>query len=602
VQFPDEPLNYTYATSFPSPILSAAAFDDELIAGIGEVVGREGRAFGNGGFSGFDFWAPNINPFRDPRWGRGQETPGEDILVVKNYVRNYVPGLQGPDPLDKQIIATCKHYAVYDLENGRYGNNYDPTQQDMADYFLAPFKTCVRDVAVGSVMCTYNAVLGYPSCANEYLLEEVLREHWGFTNDYNYVVGDCGAVQDIFSYHNCTNTEVGAASVAINAGTDLDCGQTFIKLNQSLAHEQTTEDRLDEALTRLYNALFTVGFFDGSEKYGSLDFSDVGTPDAQALAYRAAVEGITSLKNDGTLPLSGKKARKVAVIGPYANATEQMQGDCSGPPKYLRSPLYAFNRHAAWDVTYVMGTDIDTNDTSGFKAAVAAAKKADIVIYLGGIDNSLESETNDREDLAWPGNQLDLISQLSDQAPVGGQVDDSALKENSNVKALIWAGYPSQDGGPALLDVMIGKQSIAGRLPITQYPASYANEVSIFDINLRPNATYPGRTYQWYTGTPVYPFGFGMHYTTFDSSWSASPESSYTYSKSWIPAARTAPLTMPQPGPASPAMSRTPAHTRVTTPACCSSQAATLDQHLARTRLWSPTLVSTTSPLEARIR
>jgi xylan 1,4-beta-xylosidase len=160
VQFPPKPLDYYFATSFPSPITMAAAFDIELIGLIGEVVGREARAFGNGGFSPFDFWAPNMNPFRDPRWGRGQETPGEDILVVKNYIKGYVPGLQGPDPLDKQVIATCKHYAVYDLETGRYGNNYNPTQQDMADYFLAPFKTCIRDVAVGSIMCSYNAVDG----------------------------------------------------------------------------------------------------------------------------------------------------------------------------------------------------------------------------------------------------------------------------------------------------------------------------------------------------------------------------------------------------------------------------------------------------------
>lgn len=151
---------FYFATSFPSPITSAAAFDPALIAAIGKVVGREGRAFGNGGFAPFDYWTPNMNPFRDPRWGRGQETPGEDILVVQNYIRGYVSGLQGPDPLDKQVIATCKHYAVYDLETGRYGNDYDPTQQDLADYFLAPFKTCVRDVGVGSVMCAYNAVGG----------------------------------------------------------------------------------------------------------------------------------------------------------------------------------------------------------------------------------------------------------------------------------------------------------------------------------------------------------------------------------------------------------------------------------------------------------
>jgi beta-D-xylosidase 4 len=243
---------------------------------------------------------------------------------------------------------------------------------------------------------------------------------------------------------------------------------------------------------------------------------------------------MTLLKNDDTLPLSGDSAKKVAVIGPYAKATTQMQGDYSGTPKYLRSPLRAFRKQTSWDVSYALGTDINTNDTSGFKAALAKAADADLVIYLGGIDNSIEAETLDRTTLTWPGNQLDLISQLSQgSAPVivvqfgGGQLDDSALVKNSNVKGLIWAGYPSQDGGPALLDVMTGKQSIAGRLPITQYPAEYADQVDIFEINLRPNATYPGRTYMWYTGTPVFPFGYGMHYTTFDYSWSQSIKKTY---------------------------------------------------------------------------
>ena len=285
---------------------------------------------------------------------------------------------------------------------------------------------------------------------------------------------------------------------------------------------------------RRYHALFTVGFFDGSAKYGSLDFSDVATPEAQQLAYRAAVEGMTLLKNDGVLPIDSGKVKKVAVIGPYAKATTQMQGDYSGTPKYLRSPLKAFKSHGSWDVTYALGTDINTNDTSGFKKALAAADGADLVVYLGGLDNSLESETLDRTTLSWPGNQLDLISKLaSSSAPVvvvqfgGGQVDDSSLVQNKGVSGLIWAGYPSQDGGPALVDVMTGKQSIAGRLPITQYPAEYADQVDIFEINLRYNATYPGRTYQWYTGTPVFPFGFGMHYTTFGYSWSKKLASTY---------------------------------------------------------------------------
>lgn len=475
-----------------------------------------------------------MNNFRDPRWGRGQETPGEDVLHVQNYIRNFVPALQGDDLDNKQIIATCKHYAVYDIETGRYGNNYDPTQQDLADYYLAPFKTCIQEAHVGSVMCSYNAVLGIPSCASEYLLEEVLRDHWNFTADYHYVVGDCGAVGDITDWHNFTETAEDAASVALNAGTDLDCGNTYVRLNESLAANTTTVARVDEALTRLYNALFTVGFFDGG-KYAEVGWSDVATPEADTLAYEAAVAGITLLKNTKDfLPLDGDRKRKVALIGPYGNATEQMQGAYSGTPRHIVSPLEALDGYGLWDVTYEEGTGINSNSTEDFDAAVSAAKDADVVIFMGGLDNTLERETNDRETLEWPGNQLDLIERLASTGkPVvvcqfgGGQVDDTALVRNKNVKALLWVGYPSQSGGTAILDILTGKKSPAGRLPITQYPAAYNDEVSIYDINLRPNATYPGRTYQWYTGKPVFPFAHGLHYTTFATKLTKPPRKSY---------------------------------------------------------------------------
>jgi beta-D-xylosidase 4 len=475
-----------------------------------------------------------MNNFRDPRWGRGQETPGEDAYHVQNYIRNFVPALQGDDLNNKQVIATCKHYAVYDLETGRYGNNYDPTQQDLADYYLAPFKTCVQEAHVGSIMCAYNSVLGVPSCASEYLLEDVLRQHWNFTEDYHYVTGDCGAVGNIFIPHNFTESYADAAAVALNAGTDTDCGNTYIHLNDSLAANTTTIARVDQALTRLYHALFTVGFFDGG-KYENIAWEDVGTPDANALAYEAAVSGMTLLKNSKSfLPLDDGKRRKVAVVGPYGNATGQMQGTYSGPPKHIVSPLEAFDGYELWDVTHEKGTGIASNSTEGFDAAVAAAEGADLVIYLGGLDNSVEQETRDRKTLVWPGNQLDLIQQLANTGkPVvvaqfgGGQVDDTSLLNNKNVRGLVWAGYPSQDGGTALLDVLTGKKSIAGRLPITQYPASYNDEVSIYDINLRSNATYPGRTYQWYTGKAVLPFGYGLHYTTFSQKWTQQLHKSY---------------------------------------------------------------------------
>nr|OQO22580.1 hypothetical protein B0A51_11843 [Rachicladosporium sp. CCFEE 5018] len=536
VQFPNKPANFSYATSFPSPITSAAAFDDALIRAIGEVIGKEGRAFGNFGFAGFDYWAPNMNPFREPRWGRGQETPGEDVFHVQSYVRNLVPGMQGDDVTDKQVIATCKHYAAYDVESGRYGNNYNPSQQDLADYFLPAFKTCVRDVSVGSIMCSYNAVGGYPSCASYYLLDEVLRTHWNFTEKYQYVVGDCGAVQDIAEFHNFTDTIPDAASAALNAGTDLDCGSAYLTLNQSLALNSTTVARLDQALNRLYSALFTVGYFDGS-KYDTLDWSDVGTPEAEATAYKAAVEGMTLLKNDKSfLPLSSGGKAKAALIGPYANATTQMQGDYSGPPKTILSPLQVFKNYSAWDVTYAQGTAINATNNTGFAAALTAAQGADVIFFLGGIDGSLENEQNDREDLAWPLYQRNLIAQLSAlNKPIvvvqfgGGQLDGTPLFNDKNVKSVIWAGYPSQSGAQAILDTIVGKYAPAGRLPITQYPASYADEVSIFDIDLRANASsgYPGRTYKYYTGKAVRAFGYGLSYTKFSFKWGKTLRKQY---------------------------------------------------------------------------
>ncbi|KAK8131324.1 glycoside hydrolase family 3 protein [Apiospora sp. TS-2023a] len=536
VQFPKAPRDFNHATSFPAPILTAASFDDALMRAVGDVVGTEGRAFANHGFSGFNYWAPNMNPFREPRWGRGQETPGEDVLLVRHYVQNYVTGLQGENPEDKRIIANCKHYAAYDLESGRHGNNYNPSQQDLADYYLSAFKTCVRDTHVGSIMCSYNAVGGMPTCASLYLLQDVLREHWGFDQqDYHFVVSDCSAVTDIWQWHNFTDTEQAAAAVALNAGTDLECGNSYLKLNESLADGETTEARMDEALTRLYKALFTVGYFDGGA-HSALGWSDVATAEATELAYRAAVEGMTLIKNDGVLPLrSGYKS--VALIGPFANATSQMQGDYSGKAPFLRSPLIAFTSgNQSWTVNYALGTAISGTNTTGFAAALEAAEKSDLVVYCGGVDNSIENETLDRKNIVWPGNQLELVGELSKLgkplvvAQFGaGQVDDTALLEDNGVNALLWAGYPSQDGGTALLDILTGKKSPAGRLPITQYPASYADEVSMFNIDLRPNATakFPGRTYMWYTGEPVVPFGHGLHYTGFDFAWETTLNASY---------------------------------------------------------------------------
>ncbi|KAI9647643.1 hypothetical protein NHQ30_004028 [Ciborinia camelliae] len=522
--------NYSYSTSFPQPILMGASFDDELIHNVASQISTEARAFSNANRYGLNYWTPNINPYKDPRWGRGQETPGEDPFHVSSYVDALVTGLQGglDDLPYKKGVATCKHYAGYDLENGggvlRYGFDAIITSQDLRDYYLPPFQQCARDSNVQSVMCSYNAVNGVPTCADEWLLQSLLREHWEWEEEDQWVTSDCDAVQNIWDSHNYTSTPEQAAADALNAGTDLDCGTfwpTYLgsAYNQSLYNIST----LDRSLIRRYASLVRVGYFDppSIQPYRQLGWSDVSKPAAKQLALQAAEDGIVLLKNDGVLPLLSN-ITKVALIGPWANATTQMQGNYFGQAPFLHSPLIAA-LNSGFKVTYVEGADINSTSTTQFSAAIAAAKKADVVIYIGGIDNSIEEEEKDRATITWPSTQLSLINQLSNLSTplivsqMGCMIDSSSLLSNPGISALIWAGYPGQDGGTAIFNILTGKTAPAGRLPITQYPQNYVDEVSMTDMNIQPGAKNPGRTYKWYNGTPVFEFGFGLHYTTFNA-------------------------------------------------------------------------------------
>ncbi|KAJ7679948.1 beta-xylosidase [Mycena rosella] len=498
--------DFSYATSFPEPILMGAAFDDAMIKEVATVISTEARAFNNVGRAGLDYWTPNINPFRDPRWGRGQETPGEDPFRISQYVLNLIDGLQGGiDPAHFKVAADCKHLAGYDMEdwkgNYRYEFNAVITPQDLSDFYLPPFQTCVRDAKVASVMCSYNAVNGVPTCADTYLLQTILRDYWGF-DQTRWVTSDCDAINN-FMDHKFVRDLPHAAAAGIKAGTDIDCGFTYGNhLGAALSMGLVNVSDISRALTRQYASLVRLGYFDpaASQPYRQLGWTDVNTQDAQNLAYQSAVEGIVLLKNDGTLPLS-KSVKKLAFVGPWANATTQMQGNYAGIAPFLISP-FAAAQAAGFSATLTQGTDIDSTDTSGFAAALAAAQAADAIVYAGGIDVSIEAEEMDRETITWPGNQLDLIAQLAGLGkPLvvmqfgGGQVDDAALKNNSKVNAILWGGYPGQSGGTAVMDIVTGKVSPAGRLPITQYPANYVNEVPMTDMTLRPSATNPGRTY-----------------------------------------------------------------------------------------------------------
>jgi beta-D-xylosidase 4 len=525
--------DYSYATSFPQPILMGAAFDDELIKAVATVISTEARAFNNDGRAGLDFWTPNINPFRDPRWGRGQETPGEDPFHLSSYVRALIDGLQGGyDPKYKRVVATCKHFVGYDMEswNGNFRYQFDAqiNMQDMVEYYMPPFKSCARDSNVGAFMCSYNSVNGVPTCADPWLLDDVLRKHWAWTNEEQWVTSDCDAIQNVFLPHEWASTREEAAALSLIAGTDINCG-TYYQNHLPAAYSQglINESTVDQALIRQYSSLIRLGYFDPAEKqpYRQLNFSHVNTPEAQKLAYQAAVEGIVLLKNDGgLLPLDLRNNKSIALIGDWANATTQMQGNYFGQPPYLRSPLHAAQQLTT--VYYATGPGGQGDPTTDHWLPVwDVAAKADIIIYVGGIDNSVESEGMDRHAVAWTGAQLDVIGQLAQYGkPMavvqmgGGQIDSSPIKHNANISALLWAGYPGQDGGTAIFDILTGRAAPAGRMPITQYPADFVAQVPMTDMTLRPGPNSPGRTYKWYNGTAVYPFGYGLHYANFSVS------------------------------------------------------------------------------------
>lgn len=550
--------DFSYSTSFPQPITLGAAFDDELVHAVASVISTEARAFSNAGRAGLDFWTPNINPFRDPRWGRGQETPGEDPYHLSSYVKSLIAGLEGTGDVEgnedgkyKKVVSTCKHFAGYDLEswNGNYRYQFDASisTQDLVEYYLPSFQACARDAKVGGFMCSYNAVNGVPTCADSWLLNDVLRGHWNWTggeSDGFWVTSDCDAIQNIFLPHRWAPTREAAAAAALTAGTDLNCG-TYYGHHLQGAYDQglINDTDLDTALTRLYASLVKLGYFDpaDSQPYRSLGWDNVSTPQAQQLAYTAAVEGIVLLKNDNsTLPLN-LDGKTVAVLGDLAAATTQMQGNYYGEAPYLHSPLYAAQQLLGNDsVIYSSGPGYGDPTTNNWVTIWEAIDAVDAILYFGGIDTSTESEGMDRVSIGWTGMQLDVIGELAKSGKPtvvvqlgGGQLDSSPIANDPGVGALLWAGYPGQDGGVAILDVITCKQAPAGRLPLTQYPADYVGSVPMTNMALRPDASigFPGRTYRWYDGNAVFGFGYGLHYTSFAADLSLSgPTSSFEIS------------------------------------------------------------------------
>ncbi|KAH0840843.1 LOW QUALITY PROTEIN: hypothetical protein HID58_092280, partial [Brassica napus] len=499
------------ATSFPQVILTAASFNVSLFQAIGKVVSTEARAMYNVGLAGLTYWSPNVNIFRDPRWGRGQETPGEDPLLSSKYASGYVKGLQETDCGDAnrlKVAACCKHYTAYDVDNWkgveRYNFNAVVNQQDMDDTYQPPFKSCVVDGNVASVMCSYNQVNGKPTCADPDLLAGVIRGEWKL---YGYIVSDCDSVDVLYKNQHYTKTPEEAAAISINAGLDLNCG-SFLGQHTEAAVKAglVSEAAINKAISNNFLTLMRLGFFDGDPKkqiYGGLGPKDVCTPANQELAAEAARQGIVLLKNTGCLPLSHTTIKSLAVIGPNANVTKN--NDRKLRRHAYTTPLQGLA--GTVPTTYLQGCSNVACAVADVEGATKLAADADVTMLVMGADQSIEAESRDRVDLNLPGQQQELVTQVAKAA-------------KGPVLLVIMSG-----GG---FDITFAKNDpkIAGiLLPMTWYPQSYVEKVPMTNMNMRPDTSngYPGRTYRFYTGETVYSFGDGLSYTKFSHSLVKAP-------------------------------------------------------------------------------
>ncbi|XP_057483658.1 probable beta-D-xylosidase 2 [Actinidia eriantha] len=526
------------ATSFPQVISTAASFNASLWEQIGRVVSDEARAMYNGGMAGLTFWSPNVNILRDPRWGRGQETPGEDPVLAGNYAASYVRGLQGNDGDRLKVAACCKHYTAYDLDNwsgvDRFHFNAQVSKQDIEDTFNIPFRECVLEGKVASVMCSYNQVNGIPTCADPKLLRGTIRGSWRLNG---YIVSDCDSVGVFYDTQHYTSTPEEAAAAAIKAGLDLDCGPFLaIHTEDAIKRGILREADVDGALVNTVTVQMRLGMFDGepsAHRYENLGPRDVCTPAHQELALEAARQGIVLLKNQGpSLPLSPRRHRTVAVIGPNSNVTVTMIGNYAGVACGYTTPLQGIGRYT--DTIHQQGCkDVDCTTDHLFGAATDAASAADATVLVMGLDQSIEAEFKDRDGLLLPGRQQELVSKVSmaSKGPTilvlmsGGAIDVSFAKNDPRIAAIVWAGYPGQAGGAAIADVLFGTHNPGGKLPMTWYPQDYLTKLPMTTMDMRSNPSkgYPGRTYRFYNGPTVYPFGYGISYSNFVHTITAAP-------------------------------------------------------------------------------
>ena len=520
------------ATVFPQAIGLGATFDEELIHEVATVISDEARATHNTAvkngyrrqYSGLTFWTPNINIFRDPRWGRGQETYGEDPFLTAILGTAFVKGLQGDHPKYLKTAAAAKHYAVHSgPEKLRHEFNAEATQKDLWETYLPAFEALV-DANVETIMCAYNSTNGEPCCANKYLLQDVLRDQWGFKG---HIVSDCWALVDLYDGHNVVQTPAESAALAVKSGVNLNCGNTYPALPEAVEKGLVSEKEIDEQLAVLLKTKFKLGLFDPEKDnpYASLSEKDLDTDAHRKLAREVAQKSIVMLKNDGVLPLKNDLS-KYFITGPNATSIEILLGNYHGINPNLVTILEGLAGAIApqSQMQYRQGTLLDRPNANPQDWASPNAGNSDATIAVLGISGVLEGEegesiasetAGDRIDYNIPQNQIDYLQKLDEAAGenplvvvITGGSPMNLEKVHEYADAVLLAWYPGEEGGNAVADIIFGKVSPSGRLPIT-FPRS------LEDLPAYEDYTMEGRTYKYMDAKPMYPFGFGLSYSRF---------------------------------------------------------------------------------------
>lgn len=521
------------ATIFPQAIAMAASFNPSLMREVSEAISTEARAKFNinqtmghaGMYQGLTFWSPNINIFRDPRWGRGQETYGEDPFLTGEMGAAFVKGLQSQTGGHLKTAACAKHFAVHSgPEADRHSFDALVDEKDMRETYLYAFKK-LADAKVEAVMCAYNRINGEPCCTSEGLLQRILRDEWGFQG---HIVTDCGALYNVYQNHHTAADGPEAAAQAIRAGVSVDCSDVIQKnAREAVNRGLVSESDIDAVLLRSLTTRFKLGLDENTDVYGHYGEDSVANDYHRQLAYQMAVESSVLLYNPKQiLPLQADQFQSIMVLGPNACSADVLMGNYHGvsskATNFLEGIVQVVGQKAR--IEYDMGCEF--KDTSRF-GGIWAAGNAEVSLVFLGLSPLYEGENGDaflsehgadKADLMIPAGHFAFLKKLRSQTktPIilvltgGSAVDVSALEPYADAILMSW--YPGQEGGKAIADIIFGKADPSGRLPVTFYD-------KLSDLPDYADYSMADRTYRYFNGPVRYPFGFGLSYTDFSMEW-----------------------------------------------------------------------------------